>query len=55
MSTWSDVAVTFWHQVYHQSQESYQGWRRSSMTENLHTKSATYMGARLWFPLHVMQ
>ena len=33
MSTWNDVAVTFWHQVYHQSEESYQDWRQSSMTE----------------------
>ena len=28
MSTWNDVAVTFWHQVYHQSEESYQDWQR---------------------------
>ena len=33
MSAWNDVAVTFWHQVYHQSEESYQDWRRSNMTE----------------------
>ena len=33
MSTWNDVAVTYWHQVYHQSEESYRDWRRSSMTE----------------------
>ena len=32
MSTWNDVAVSFWHQVYHQSQSSSQDWRRSSMT-----------------------
>ena len=32
VSTWNDVAVTYWHQVYRQSEESYQ-WRRSSMTE----------------------
>ena len=32
MSTWNDVAVAFWHQVYHQSEESYQDWRRSCMT-----------------------
>ena len=32
-STWNDVAVAFWHQVYHQSGGSYQDWRRSSMTE----------------------
>ena len=32
MSNWNDVAVTFWHQVCHQSEESYQDWRRSSMT-----------------------
>ena len=24
MSKWNDVAVTYWHQVYHQSEESYQ-------------------------------
>ena len=30
MSTWNDVAVTVWH---HQSESSYQDWRRSSMTE----------------------
>ena len=35
MSTWNDVAVTFWHQVHHQSESSYQDWRRSSMTECL--------------------
>ena len=33
MPTWGAVAVTFWHQVYHQSKSSYQDWRRSSMTE----------------------
>ena len=33
MSTWNDVAVTFWHQVYRQSESSYQDWRRSSVTE----------------------
>ena len=34
MSTWNDVVVTFWHQVYHQSESSYQDWRRSSMTDS---------------------
>ena len=33
MSTWNDVAVTFWHRVYRQSEDSCQDWRRSSMTE----------------------
>ena len=33
MSTWNDVAKTFCHQVYHQSEKSYQAWQRSSMTE----------------------
>ena len=33
MSTWNDIAVTYWHQVYRQSEERYQDWRRSSMTE----------------------
>ena len=32
-STWNDVAVTYWHQVYHQSEESYQQWRRSGMAD----------------------
>ena len=33
MSTWNDVAVTYWHQVYIQSEESYQHWRRSGMAD----------------------
>ena len=33
MSTWNDIAVTYWHQVYHHSEESYRDWRRSSMTK----------------------
>ena len=33
MPTWNDVAVTFWHWVYHQSEESYHDWRQCSMTE----------------------
>ena len=33
MSTWNDVGVTYWHQVYRESEESYQEWRRSSMSE----------------------
>ena len=33
MSTWNDVAVTYWHQVYIQSEESYQDWRRSGMAD----------------------
>ena len=32
MST-CDVAVTYWHQVYIQSEESYQRWRRSGMAD----------------------
>ena len=35
MSTWNDIAVAYWRQVYRQSDESYQDWRRSSMTERL--------------------
>ena len=35
MSTWKDIAVTYWHQVYRQSEESYQDWRRSSMTSHM--------------------
>ena len=33
MSTWNDVAVTYWHQVYTQSEDSYQQWRRSGMAD----------------------
>ena len=33
MSTWNDVAVAYWHQVYIQSEESYQHWRRSGMAD----------------------
>ena len=33
MSTWNDIAVTYWHQVNHQFQESHQDWCHSSMTE----------------------
>ena len=54
MSTWSDVAVTYWNQVYHQSEESRQGWRRSSMTEGLRMRSAACLAARLQFQLLVM-
>ena len=32
-STWNDVAVTYWHQVYHQSEESNQNWRHSMATK----------------------
>ena len=33
MSTWNDVAVTCWRQVYIQSEESYQDWHRSGMAD----------------------
>ena len=33
MSTWNDVAVTYWRQVYAQSEDSYQQWRRSGMAD----------------------
>ena len=33
MSPWNDVAVAYWHQVYIQSEESYQHWRRSGMAD----------------------
>ena len=47
MSTWNDVAVTYWHQVYIQSEESYQHWRRSGMADRFaYEKKRTYMGAR---------
>ena len=44
-STWTDVAVTFWHQVYHQPEESYQDWLRSSMTER-------FAYEKRYFPVH---
>ena len=33
MSTWNDVAVAYWRQVYHQSEKSYLQWRRSGMAD----------------------
>ena len=35
MSTWNDIdiAVTYWHQVYTQSEDSYQQWRQSGMAD----------------------
>ena len=33
ISTCNDIAVTYWHQVYTQSEDSYQQWRRSSMAD----------------------
>ena len=33
MSTWNDVAGTYWHQVYIQSEESYQDWRQSGLAD----------------------
>ena len=33
MSTWNDVAITYWHQVYTQSEDSYQQWHRSGMAD----------------------
>ena len=33
LSTWNDVAVTYWRQVYTQSEDSYQQWRRSGMAD----------------------
>ena len=35
MSTRNDVAVTYWRQVYLQSEDSYQQWRRLGMAERL--------------------
>ena len=46
MSTWTDVAVTFWHQGYHQSESSYQYWRRSSMTEEWFAYEKCYLYGR---------
>ena len=31
MSTWNDIVVAYWRQVYHQSEESCQDWRHSSL------------------------
>ena len=33
MSAWDDVAVACWHEVCHQSEESYEDWRRSGMAD----------------------
>ena len=51
MSTWNDVAVAFWHQVYHhQSESSYQDWRRSSMTERFAYKKPYLYGRKAPVP-----
>ena len=35
MSTWNDVAVTFWQQVYVDSGQQYEAWRKSSYGEHM--------------------
>ena len=55
MSTWNDVAVTYWQQVYHQSEESYQQWRRSGMADRFAYERGTYMAAKHLFQPLVTQ
>ena len=50
MSTWNDVAVTCWHQVYRQSESSYKDWRRSSMTEILAYEKRCLHGRKALVP-----
>ena len=35
VSTWSDIAVTYWHQVYTQSEDSYQQWKESTSPSDM--------------------
>ena len=51
MSTCNDVVVTFWHQVYHQSESSSQDWQRSSMTERFADKKRYLYGRKLLYRL----
>ena len=50
MSTWSDIAVAYWHQVYHQSEESYHDWRRSGMTERFAYEKRNLCGRKAPVP-----
>ena len=50
MSTWNDVAVTYWHQVYHQSEESYQDWRRSGMADRFAYEQRYLYGRKALVP-----
>ena len=45
MSTLNDIAVTYWHQVYTQSEDNYQQWRRSGMAERF-AYEKTYLYGR---------
>ena len=44
-STWNDVAVTYWNQVYIPSEESYQHWRRSGVADRF-AYEKTYLYGR---------
>ena len=46
MSTWNDVSVSYWRQVYIQSEESYQHWLQSGMADRFAYEKSAYMGAR---------
>ena len=54
MSTWNDIAVTFWHQVYTQSEDSYLQWRRSGMATGLHMRRGISMEGKHQSQRHVM-
>ena len=44
-----DVAVTYWYQVYHQSEEGYQHWRRSGMADRFAYEKSICMAAKHQF------
>ena len=50
MSTWNDVAVTYWHQVYIPSEEGYQNWRRSGMADRFAYKKRYLCGRKAPVP-----
>ena len=50
MSIWNDIAVTYWHQVYHQSEESYQDRRLSCVTERFAHEKRYLNGRKAPYP-----
>ena len=55
MSTWNDVAVTYWHQVYIQSEESHQDWRRSGLADRFAYEKRYLYGRKAPVPAIVIQ
>ena len=49
-STWNDIAVTYWHQVYTQTEDSYQQWRRSGMADRFANEKRYLYGQKAPVP-----